>query len=72
MSEVEYLITKKGTPKAIVIPIKIWNQFFLKKNDSNNELSEALEDYCLNKAIDEGKTSSLLNYHQALAYLEDG
>ncbi len=34
------------------------------------DLTEEIEDYCLNKAMDKAQKSPLLNRKQALAYLE--
>ena len=34
------------------------------------ELSEAMEDYCLSKAMDEAEGTPLLSREEALAYLE--
>ncbi len=36
------------------------------------DLTEEIEDYCLNKAMDKAQESPLLNRKQALAYLESG
>lgn len=69
MFEVEYLMSKDGKPKAIVIPIELWNKLLPKENSSIDQLSEALEDYCLSKAMDEGQKSPLLNKDEALKYL---
>lgn len=71
MFEIEYLMNKYGQPKAVVIPIEIWNELLPKEDSSLNELSESLEDYCLNKAMDEGKKSPLLNRNEALKFLEE-
>ncbi len=74
MLELEYLTDKKGQLKAVVIPIKLWEQLFLTTDAtadaSAEELSEAIEDYCLNKAMVEAKESPLLSRDEALAYLE--
>jgi hypothetical protein len=37
---------------------------------ASEELPEAPEDYCLSKAMDEGKETPLLSREEALAYLE--
>jgi hypothetical protein len=37
---------------------------------SDEELSEAMEDYCLSKAMDEAQGTPLLSREEALAYLE--
>jgi hypothetical protein len=48
----------------------LWKQLFIEDDASAKELSEAMEDYCLSKAMDEGKESPLLSCKEALAYLE--
>ncbi|MCP4605075.1 MAG: hypothetical protein GY847_31885 [Proteobacteria bacterium] len=70
MLELEYLTDKSGQLKAIVIPVELWKQLFLRDDASVEELSEAMEDYCLSKAMDEAKDSPLLSREQALAYLK--
>jgi hypothetical protein len=70
MEQLEYLTDKNGQLKAVVVPIELWQRLFLAENASDEEMSEAIEDYCLNKAMDEGKTSPLLSREEALAYLE--
>jgi hypothetical protein len=69
MLEIEYLMNGHGQTKAVVIPIEIWNELLPQKDFSVNELSESLEDYCMNKAMDEGKRSPLLNRDDALRFL---
>jgi len=54
-----------------VVPIQLWQQLFPEDITSIEELSEAIEDYCLNKAMDEAKASPLMTREQALAYLEE-
>jgi len=70
MFDLEYLTDKNGQLKAVVIPIELWEQLFQKDDASVEELSESVEDYCLNKAMDETQESPLLNREEALAYLE--
>ena len=72
MLQVEYLTDKHGQPKAVVIPIEVWRQLFPSNGDSIKvaDLAEEIEDYCLDKAMDEAQKSPLLNRQQALAYLE--
>jgi len=70
MLELEYLTDKSGQLKAVVVPIELWKQLFLRDDVSVEELSEAMEDYCLGKAMDEAKKSPLLSREEALAYLE--
>ncbi|MGL6345240.1 MAG: hypothetical protein ACRC80_39570 [Waterburya sp.] len=71
MFEIEYLTDKNGQPKAVVIPIEVWQRIFTKESISENELSEGLEDYCLNKAMDEAQDSPLLDRAAALRFLEE-
>jgi hypothetical protein len=71
MFEIEYLTDKNGQPKAVVIPIKVWQRIFTEESVSEAELSEGLEDYCLNKAMDEAKDSPLLDRAAALEFLEE-
>ena len=72
MLDLEYLTNKEGQPTAVVIPIAIWRQLLPIDNASLEDLSEAIEDYCLNKAMDEGKKTPLYSHAEALAFLEDG
>lgn len=39
--------------------------------EDEEELTEALEDYCLDKAMDEGLQTPLLSRDEALAYLDE-
>jgi RelB Antitoxin alpha helical domain len=55
----------------VVTPIDLWHQIFPSDDVSADAIGEALEDYCLNRAMDEGKQTPLLNRAEALAYLED-
>lgn len=71
MLEIEYLTDKNGQPKAVVIPIEVWRQLFPEEKISLDELSERLEDYCLNKAMDEARQTPLLDRQAALKYLEE-
>jgi hypothetical protein len=71
MSELEYLTDNEGKTTAVVIPIDLWRKLLPSDEASPEALSEALEDYCLNRAMDEGKQTPLLNRAAALAYLED-
>ncbi|WP_434683826.1 hypothetical protein [Pseudanabaena minima] len=67
----EYITNQEGQPTAVVIPIEIWRQLLPIDNTSLENLSEAIEDYCLNKAMDEGKNTPLYSHAEALAFLED-
>ncbi|QTA93652.1 hypothetical protein [Desulfonema magnum] len=71
MFEVEYLMKKDGQPRAVLIPIELWNKILPKKDASTDELSESVEDYCLGKAMDEGQRTPLLNRDESLKYLEE-
>lgn len=70
MFEIEYLMKKDGEPRAVVIPIELWKTLLPEEDASLNELSEALEDWCLNKAMNEGQKTPLMNRDEALKYLE--
>jgi hypothetical protein len=71
MLNLEYLTNQDGQPTAVVIPIDIWRQLLPFENASLENLSDAIEDYCLNKAMDEGKRSPLYSQDQAKAFLEE-
>jgi hypothetical protein len=71
MFEIEYLTDKQGQPKAVIIPIEIWRKILPNDDVSLEELAESIEDYCLNKAMDEANDTPLLNREDALAYLEE-
>ncbi len=71
MPEIEYLINEDGQRRAVVIPIELWNKLLPKKETSFDEISEGLEDYCMNRAMDEGQNTPLLNRDDALAYLRE-
>jgi hypothetical protein len=68
MLDVEYLTDKNGRPKAVVIPLDSWRQLLLEEN-ALVELAEEIEDYCLNKAMDEAQKSPLMTREEALTYL---
>jgi len=70
MLELEYLTDRSGQLKAVVIPIELWQQLFIKDGTSAEELTEAMENYCLSKAMDEAQETPLLSREEALAYLE--
>jgi hypothetical protein len=70
MLEVEYLTDKQGQLKAVVVPIEFWQQLFPEEFPLE-EILERIEDYCLNRAMDEAQESPLLNREEALAYLEE-
>jgi hypothetical protein len=72
MPDIEYLTNKDGNAIAVVIPIELWRQLLPIPTEeaSFEELPEAVEDYCLNKAMDEAVNTPLLTRSEALAYLE--
>lgn len=65
---IEYLTDSEGNPKAVVIPIEVWRKLLPQTNASLEELSENLEDYCLSRAMEEGKETPLLNREEAIAF----
>jgi hypothetical protein len=69
MLNLEYLTDQEGRQTAVVIPIDLWRKILPSDAVSADAIGEALEDYCLNRAIDEGKQTPLLNRAEALAYL---
>ncbi|MBE9232749.1 hypothetical protein IQ231_13920 [Cuspidothrix issatschenkoi LEGE 03284] len=71
MLNLEYLTNEEGNKIAVVIPIDIWRKLLPTEDISLDELTEAIEDYCLNKAMDESMNTPLLDRNQALAYLEE-
>jgi hypothetical protein len=71
MTKIEYLIDANGQKKAVVIPIEIWNKIMPDDTDDLEKISESLEDYCLNKAMDEAKATPLLDRATALKLLEE-
>ena len=71
MIDIEYLTDKSGKTKAVVIPIDVWKKMVPSEDASINELSENMEEYCLNKAMDEAKKSPLLNREKALKFLKE-
>ena len=70
MINVEYLTDGNGETKAIVIPIGLWQQIFPGADASLEDISEAVEDYCLNNAMNEAKQSALMSRDEALKFLE--
>ena len=69
MLELEYLTDKSGQLKAVVIPVELWNKLFLDENASPEELAEAIENYALNKAMDEAEQTPLLTRKEALTQI---
>ena len=71
MLNIGYITDKDGQQKAVVIPIELWRKILPQKNASVEDISEEVENYCLNRAMDEGEGSPLLNRKEALAFLEE-
>lgn len=71
MFNLEYLTDQSGQPKAVVIPIALWQQIFPRAVPSEpEEITLAIEDYCLHQAMNEASQTPLLETDEALAYLE--
>lgn len=71
MQNIEYLTSQDSKAIAVVIPIDIWRQILPAEDASLEELAEGIEDYCLNKAINEAINTPLMERSTALAYLEE-
>ncbi len=71
MTGVQYLTDQKGKTRAVVLPIELWRRLLPREDASVEELTDAVEDYCLGKAMDEGRRTPLLSREEALDYLED-
>ncbi len=71
MLNIEYLTTKDGEAIAVVIPIELWRQLLPTEEASFEELAEGIENYCMNKAMNEAANTPLLTGSEALAYLEE-
>ncbi len=69
-SAIDYLTDSEGNPKAEVIHIELWRLLLPQGGESMQDLAENLEDYCLNKAMDEAQATPLLSREDALAFLE--
>ncbi len=69
MRDLEYLTDKNGQLKGVIIPIEIWKKVFPDIPESLEEFIDTLEDYCLNKAMDEAKSTPLLSKEEALKFL---
>ncbi len=70
MTGVQYLTDQEGKPRAVVLPIELWRRLLPREDASVEELTDAVEDYCLGKAMDEGRQTPLLSCEKALEYLE--
>jgi hypothetical protein len=71
MVNIEYLTNQDGEAIGVVIPIDLWRQLLPTGEVSEENLAEAVEDYCLNKAMNEAANTALLGRAEALAYLEE-
>jgi hypothetical protein len=71
MIDIEYLTDKNGKTKAVVIPIELWEKLLPNNSNNFNDLSESLEDYCLNQAMNEAKLTTLFDQESALKFLEE-
>jgi hypothetical protein len=71
MVNIEYLTNQDGEAIGVVIPIDLWRQLLPTGEVSEKNLAEAVEDYCLNKAMNEAVNTTLLGRAEALAYLEE-
>lgn len=70
MTGVHYLTDDEGKPEAVVLPIELWRRLLPRENATEEDLGEAVEDYCLGKAMDEGRETRLLSRDEALEYLD--
>lgn len=68
---IEYITNKDGDVSAVVIPIDLWRKILPNEEVSVEQLADAVEDYCMNKAMDEAINTPLLDRAEALAYLEE-
>jgi len=71
MIELEYLTDKKGKLKGVIVPIEIWKKVFPEVPKSLEDFIETLENYCLNKAMDEAQNTPLLSKEEAIKALEE-
>ncbi|MCP3959882.1 MAG: hypothetical protein GY719_18720 [bacterium] len=71
MTGVHYLTDQQGEPQAVVLPIELWRRLLPREDPSPEELAAALEDYCLGRAIDEGRRTPLLSRDEALEILAE-
>ncbi len=69
--QLEYLTDEKGNKKAVIIPIDIWETIFPEEKTNLENLTENIENYCLNKTMDEAKNTPLLDKDTALQYLDE-
>lgn len=70
-NEIGYLTDPKGEPSAVVIPIDLWRRIFPEEIVSTESMVEKIEDYCLNRAMDEALLTPLVEREAAIAFLEE-
>ena len=68
---IQYLTDTQGNPNAVITAIAIWKQIFPENLNSVEMLTESIEDYCLNRAMDEALEMPLLSQAEALKFLEE-
>ena len=68
---IQYLTDTQGNPNAVITAIAIWKQIFPENLNSVEMLTESIEDYCLNRAMDEALETPLLSQAEALKFLEN-
>jgi hypothetical protein len=66
-----HLTDTQGNPNAVITAIAIWKQIFPENLNSVEMLTESIEDYCLNRAMDEALETPLLSQAEALKFLEE-
>lgn len=71
MAELEYLTDQEGQLRAVVVPVALWQRLFPPEETTSEDIMEAIENYCLSRAMDEANDSPLLNRADALAFLEE-
>lgn len=71
MTRVRYLTDEAGKPEAVVLPMELWRRLLPRNDASLEELTEAVEDHSLGRAMDEGRRTPLLPREKALEFLED-
>ncbi len=68
---IEYLTNQDEEVSAVVIPIDLWRKIIPNQEVSADQLADAVEDYCINKAMDEAVNTPFFYRSEALAYLEE-
>jgi hypothetical protein len=71
VKQLEFLADQKGKLKGVFVPIELWKKVFPQLPASEAEFKEALENYVLNKAMDEARKTPLLSKEEAMKFLED-